>query len=487
MKEFPKNFYWGSASAACQMEGGWQEGGKGVSIADVTTSGTALQSRKITLEIDEDNHSYPSHVAVDFYHRYKEDIKLFAEMGLKIFRLSISWTRIFPTGKETEPNQEGIQFYKNVFKELKKYNIEPLVTIYHNDLPLEMTKEFNGFANRKSIDYFLKFCDVIFENYKNDVKYWILFNEINILTRPTGNWWHSGIIHEGTKDFANQVDDEQIRLQSLHYQLVAGAKAVILGKKINPEFQFGTMISYNTLYPLTSDPKDILLTYEQDQLFNKFCGDVRVFGKYPFYMKQYFKKNNLNIEITKEDEQDLKNGVVDLYTFSYYQSTCVTQRDEESLNITKGNNIFGIKNKYLETKGEWDWQIDPVGLRYTLNLIYDRYQIPIMIVENGLGFIDHPKFQSDGNILVEDDQRIEYQKLHIEQLRLAIDDGVDVIAYMSWAAIDIVSLGTGEFKKRYGYIYVDCDENGVGTLNRHKKKSFYWYQKLIKTNGKVLE
>lgn len=482
-REFPKDFLWGSASAACQMEGAWNIDGKGISIADVTTSGTAKLARKITLEID-DRYHYPSRTAVDFYHRYKEDIKLFAEMGFKIFRFSISWPRIFPTGWEEEPNQLGIDFYRNVINELKKYDIEPLVTMYHNDLPIEMTKRINGFASRESIDLFLKYSNVIFQEFKDDVKYWLLFNEVNILTRPTGNWWHSGIIHPGTTDFRNQVDDEKIRLQSLHHQLVAGARAIKLGKAINPDFKFGTMISHDTVYPLTSRPADILLAYEQDQLRNCFCSDVRIFGEYPFYMKRYLERKGIELDITSGDLDDLKSGTVDMYTFSYYQSTCVTT--EEIEDTVEGNNTRGVKNPYLQVAGEWNWQIDPEGLRYTLNKVYDRYHLPIMIVENGLGFVDNPIYNNDGTITIEDNQRIEYQKRHIEQLALAIDDGVNVIGYMSWAAIDIVSLGTGEFKKRYGYVFVDCDDEGNGSLNRHKKKSFEWYKKVIKTNGKEL-
>ena len=484
MKSFPSDFLWGSASAACQMEGAWDEGGKGISIADVTTSGTATQSRRITLDMNPQKYVYPSHTAVDFYHHYKEDIALFAELGLKIFRLSIAWSRIFPTGLEEKPNPEGIAFYRDVFHELHKHNIEPLVTIYHNDLPLALTKKFNGFADRRCIDAFLKYCNVIFEAYKNDVKYWLLFNEINILMRPSGNWWHSGIINSGTEFFRQQVDDEKLRLQSLHYEFVAGAKAVKLGKSINPNFVFGTMISHNTLYPYTCDPEDVLFTQSKDALDNNFCADVRIFGKYPYYAKRYMDRKGIQLDITEEDLKALETGTVDMYTFSYYQSACATEKKTGEL--VSGNNIQSVRNPYLQTKGDWNWQIDPVGLRFTLNKIYDRYHRPIMIVENGLGFVDVPVHHPDGTITVDDDQRISYQRQHIEQLRLAIDDGVPVLGYMTWAAIDIVSLGSGEFKKRYGYIYVDCDDQGKGSLKRYKKKSFNWYKHVIATNGEEL-
>ena len=353
MAGIPKNFYWGSATAACQLEGAWLEDGKGVSIADVTTSGTANQSRRITLEIDKGKYNYPSHNAVDFYHHYKEDIKMFSELGLKMFRLSISWPRIFPSGMDEEPNQKGIDFYKKVFNELHRYGIEPLVTIYHNDLPLELTKKFNGFADRRCIDYFLKYAETLFKAFKSDVKYWLLFNEINCLLRPTGNWWHSGIIHENTLFFKSQIDDEQIRLRSLHYQFVAGAKAVLLGKKINPEFKFGTMITHTTVYPLTCNPEDVLYTQQEDAIRNNFCADVRVFGEYPYYIKKYLEKKLMDIDITDEDLDCLKNGTVDMVTFSYYQSSCLTTQKEKD--YAAGNNVDAVKNPYLKSKGEWDW------------------------------------------------------------------------------------------------------------------------------------
>ena len=478
IKGFPNNFLWGGATAANQVEGAWNTDGKGPNLADAMVAGSNTTPRKITLEIDESKYYYPSHKAVDYYHHYKEDIALMAEMGLKIYRMSISWARIFPKGSEDEPNEEGLKFYDEIFKELKKYNIEPLVTIYHNEMPLNLVTEINGWADRKCIDYYVKFAEVIMNRYKDYVKYWIPINEINDLTTNVGNWNHGGILNEGTETFQDQKDDPNKRFAALHNQFVASAKTVMIGKKINPEFQFGTMICHITVYPLTCHPEDILLTQQEDQLRNRFSGDVQMKGKYPYYMKRYFERNNIHFEVQPEDEQILLEGHCDFYTFSYYMTNCITRQTDVAQ--VSGNIMGGAKNPYLKAT-EWNWQIDPVGLRYTLNHIYDRYNVPIMITENGLGAKD---ILEDGKI--HDDYRIEYYREHIKQMKLAIDDGVDLIGYTPWTAIDVISCSTGEMAKRYGYIYVDADDEGHGTYQRYKKDSFYWYQKVIATNGEDL-
>ena len=478
LKPFPQDFLWGAASAANQCEGAWNVEGKGVSISDVMTSGTHKSPRRITPTIDESKYFYPSHEAVDFYHRYKEDIALCAEMGFKIFRMSINWTRIFPQGNETVPNEAGLAFYDKVFAELKKYNIEPLVTIYHNENPFYLTGLCNGWQDRRCIDYYMNFCQVLFERYKDVVKYWIPFNEINCLTTKLGNWNHAGILHPGTEFFTDQVDEPSARFAALHHQFVASARAVKLGKSINPNFRFGTMICHITVYPLTCDPEDILLTQQEDMLRNCFSGDVQVKGIYPYYIRRYFERNGISFEITQQDLQDIKEGTVDFYTFSYYMSNCIT--GQKNAAQVSGNVMGGAKNPYLKAT-EWDWQIDPKGLRYTLNRVYDRYQVPIMVTENGLGARD---VVEDGKI--HDDYRIDYLRQHIEQMRLAIDDGVDLIGYTPWSTMDLVSVSTGEMAKRYGFIYVDRDDAGNGTQNRLKKDSFYWYQKVISSNGENL-
>lgn len=478
LKAFPQDFLWGAASAANQCEGAWNVEGKGVSISDVMTSGTHKSPRRITPTIDESKYFYPSHEAVDFYHRYKEDIALCAEMGFKIFRMSINWTRVFPQGNETVPNEAGLAFYDKVFAELKKYNIEPLVTIYHNENPFYLTGLCNGWQDRRCIDYYMNFCQVLFERYKDVVTYWIPFNEINCLTTKLGNWNHAGILHPGTEFFTDQVDEPSARFAALHHQFVASARAVKLGKSINPNFRFGTMICHITVYPLTCDPEDILLTQQEDMLRNCFSGDVQVKGIYPYYIRRYFERNGISFEITQQDLQDIKEGTVDFYSFSYYMSNCIT--GQKNAAQVSGNVMGGAKNPYLKAT-EWDWQIDPKGLRYTLNRVYDRYQVPIMVTENGLGARD---VVEDGKI--HDDYRIDYLRQHIEQMRLAIDDGVDLIGYTPWSTMDLVSVSTGEMAKRYGFIYVDRDDAGNGTQNRLKKDSFYWYQKVISSNGENL-
>lgn len=475
---FPDNFLWGGATAANQVEGAWDIDGKGPSLADAMAAGSHTTPRRITVDIDSNRHYYPSHEAVDFYHHYKEDIALMAEMGFKIFRMSINWSRIFPKGTEAEPNEAGLAFYDNVFAELKKYGIEPLVTIYHNEMPLNLVTEIGGWASRKSIDYYMHFAETIMRRYKDFVKYWIPFNEINDLTTEVGNWNHGGILNEGTEFFSNQVDDPDKRFQALHNQFVASAKTVILGKSINPDFQFGTMICHITVYPLTCKPEDVLLTQQEDQLRNCFSGDVQCKGKYPYYMQRYFERNHITLDIAPEDLELLKQGIVDFYSFSYYMTNCITAN--KSADQVSGNIMGGAKNPYLKAT-DWNWQIDPIGLRYTLNHVYDRYGLPIMITENGIGARD---VFEDGQI--HDPYRIEYIKEHIEQMRLAIDDGVDLIGYTPWTAIDVISCSTGEMAKRYGFIYVDRDDNGNGTNKRYRKDSFYWYKRVISSNGNEL-
>ena len=475
-----KDFLWGGATAANQFEGGWNVDGKGASTSDMLTAGTHTIPRKITKETI-DGLNYPSHEAIDFYHRYKEDIKLFAEMGFKVFRMSIAWTRIFPNGDDKEPNEAGLKFYDDVFDELKKYNIEPLVTISHYEMPFNLTKKYNGWASRNLIDFFINYCSVIFNRYKDKVKYWLTFNEINCGTMPMGGYLGLGILNEGTEDFLHQNDNKQIRFQALHHQFVASAKAVKLGHSINKDFKIGCMIAHMTTYPYTCNPDDILLAQKKNQLANDLCGDVQVRGEYPFFAKRYFEENNIVLDITEEDKKILKEGTVDYYTFSYYMSNCESASGDEDK--TSGNLLGGIKNPYLEAS-DWGWQIDPKGLRYTLNELYGRYNIPLMVVENGLGAFD--KVEEDGSI--NDDYRIEYIREHIKAMHDAIEiDGVELLGYTTWGCIDLVSASTGEMSKRYGFIYVDRDDEGNGTLERIKKKSFDWYKKVISSNGESLE
>jgi 6-phospho-beta-glucosidase len=476
----PRNFLWGGATAANQFEGGYSEGGKGLNTSDVMTGGTHTTQRRITPELEEGTY-YPSHEAIDFYHHYKEDIALFAEMGFKTFRMSINWSRIFQNGDDLEPNEDGLKFYDDVFAELKKYNIEPLVTISHYETPFGLTKKYNGWASREVIDCYVRYCETIFNRYKNVVKYWLTFNEINCLTMPFGAFMGGGIMPSGGELSFNKENDEmkQLRFQALHHQFVASAKAVKLGHEINKDFKIGCMIAYMTAYPLTCNPEDVLLAQEKDNLNNFLCSDVQVRGAYPGFAKRYFRDNNIEIKMEENDEKILREGCVDFYTFSYYMSNCVSA--DPNLEKTSGNILGGVKNPYLKAS-DWGWQIDPKGLRWSLNNIYNRYEIPLMVVENGLGAVD--KVEEDGAI--NDDYRIDYLRSHIEEMKEAVKDGVELIGYTPWGCIDLVSASTGEMKKRYGFIYVNKDNDGNGDLKRSRKKSFYWYKKVIESNGEEL-
>ena len=479
MSVFSDNFLWGGAVAANQCEGAWDVDGKGISASDVCTGGSHTRSKRITRTLEPDTF-YPSHEAIDFYHHYKEDIALFAEMGFKVFRFSIAWTRIFPTGMEEAPNEKGLAFYDRVIDECRSHNIEPLITISHYEMPFALTEKYNGWSSRECIDLFVRYAETLFKRYKGKVKYWLTFNEINAGTMPMGGFLSLGILNEGTTDFTNQVDNPQLRYQGLHHQFVASALAVKAGHEIDPDCKIGCMICHITTYPMTCNPDDILEAQKRNQILNQFCGDVQVRGEYPKFMDRYFKENGLEIKMKPGDLEIIKEGCVDYYTFSYYMSNCASA--DPDLEKTSGNLMGGAKNPYLESS-DWGWQIDPKGLRYTLNELYGRYQIPLMVVENGLGAYD--KKEEDGSI--QDDYRISYLKKHIEQMREAVADGVDLMGYTPWGCIDLVSASTGEMAKRYGFIFVEKYDDGTGDLSRKKKKSFDWFKKVIETNGEVLD
>lgn len=491
--QFPKDFLWGGAIAANQAEGAYNEGGRGLVQTDVTTGGSVNSPRYATY-IDKDgkpgklasmghtaklpegarfaileDEYYPNHEAVDFYHRYKEDIKLFAEMGYSIFRLSISWARIFPNGNDAEPNQEGLDFYRSVFEECRKYNIEPLVSIWHFDTPLALEEEFGGWTNRKLIDFYVTYAETIFKEYKGLVKYWLTFNEINNTVMFLDMFG------------GNATDKEyQEAYQHLHHQFVASAKAVHIGHQIDPDYQIGNMICGITFYPATCDPADILATEHKWQQGIYYCGDVQAKGKYGTYAQRLWNEHHVELDIRDEDIAILEEGKVDFYSFSYYMSNNITTH--EVTDKVSGNFSAGVRNEYL-TYSDWGWAQDPTGLQYYLEKIYDRYQIPLMVVENGLGAFD--TVEEDGSI--HDDYRIDYHRAHVKAMSDAIANGVDLIAYTTWGCIDIVSAGTGEMRKRYGFIYVDKDDQGNGTFERRPKDSFYWYKKVISSNGQDLD
>ena len=468
---FPDGFLWGGATAANQYEGGWDEGGRGPSIDDVFTGGSVNTPRRITIPAQPDAF-YPNHEATDFYHHWKEDIALFAEMGFKVYRMSISWSRIFPRGDEEQPNEEGLAFYDQVFDELAKYGIEPLVTLSHYENPLYLTTQYGGWKNRKLVDFFVHYAKTVMERYKGKVRRWLTFNEINMLSVPFGTFIAGGMLPETTT--------EQDRWQAMHHQLAASAQAVRLGHQIDPDNRLGCMIAYMCVYPRTCAPEDQLTQLSMDRLHNLLAGDVHVRGAYPSYARRLLAEKGVTLNITPQDEVDLREGTVDFYTFSYYDSRCVGTKQEGDPSTGNGA-LGGIRNPYLPVT-EWGWQIDPQGLRWVLNHLYDRYQIPLMVVENGLGAMD--TMGADGTI--HDPYRIDYLRAHIQAMAEAVADGVDLQGYTPWGCIDLVSASTGEMRKRYGMIYVDKHDDGSGDLSRHRKASFYWYQKVIATNGQDL-
>lgn len=479
MSVLREDFLWGGATAANQYEGAWDVDGKGPSISDMCTNGSHTTPKRVT-PVFEEGTLYPSREATDFYHHYKEDIALAAEMGFKCFRMSINWTRIFPTGMEQEPLEAGLAFYDNVFDELKKYGIEPLVTISHYEIPYALVEKYNGWYSREVIDCFVRYCEVIFERYQNKVKYWLTFNEINSGTMPMGAILSLGCV-KGYAGPVNQVPDEkQIRFQALHHQFIASAKVIKLAHEKYPQYRLGCMCLFATKYPHTCSPDDVLKCQQEMRRMNWFTSDVHVRGEYPSYMNRFFAENGIVIEKEPGDDTILKEGTVDFYTFSYYMSGCESA-DPQELSRVGGNLVGGVANPYLKAS-DWGWPIDPKGLRYTLNEIYDRYQIPLMVVENGLGAFD--KLEEDGSI--HDSYRIDYLRQHIEQMEEAVKDGVDLMGYTPWGWIDVVSASTGEMAKRYGFVYVDKYDDGTGGLGRRKKDSFFWYKKVIASNGEDL-
>lgn len=466
---FPENFLWGGATAANQCEGAYNEDGKGLSIQDVLPKGFKV----ITDAPTSDNLKLRG---IDYYHHYKEDIKMFAEMGFKVYRFSIAWTRIYPTGEEETPNEAGLKFYDQVIDECLKYGIEPLVTISHYETPLALAKKYNGWSDRRLIDLYVKYCQTLFERYKGKVKYWITFNEIN------------SIIHQPFMSGAILTPKEQLTQQDLyqaiHHELVASARAVKLAHEMMPDAMIGCMILAVTIYPLTSNPYDIIEVMKLERDTYLFA-DVQVRGEYPTYAKRIFEEKNIHLNITDQDKEDLKN-VVDFVSFSYYSSNCASA-DPTKGEPTGSNMTTNLKRNPYSKVSEWGWQIDPQGLRYTLNRFYDRYQKPLFIVENGLGANDELIMKEDGTYTVNDDYRIKYMNDHLMQVSEAIKDGVEVMGYTAWGCIDLVSCSTAEMKKRYGFIYVDLDNDGNGTMNRYKKKSFNWYKEVIATNGESLK
>lgn len=472
---FPKSFLWGGATAANQCEGGFNLDGRGLANVDFCPSGEdrgkVICGELKMLDFDE-NHYYPAKKGIDFYHHYKEDIRLFAEMGFKVYRMSIAWSRIFPLGDEEVPNEKGLVFYENIFKECHKYGIEPLVTITHFDCPVHLIKKYGGWRNKILIKFYERLCTTLFTRYKDLVKYWLTFNEINMIL-------HAPFLAAGIY-FEEEEDREKIKYQAAHNELVASALATKIAHSINPENKIGCMFAAGSVYPYSCNPKDVWKALCVDRE-NYFFVDVQAFGKYPNYAINYLKSKGYTPEMTEEELSILENNTVDFISFSYYNSRCAVDNSKD-IETAEGNIFVSAKNPYL-TYSQWGWPIDPLGLRITLNEVYDRYRKPLFIVENGLGAVDTVE---EGNI-INDDYRIDYLKKHILAMKDAVEiDGVELLGYTTWAPIDLVSAGSGQMKKRYGFIYVDLDDNGNGSFKRIKKKSFDWYKDVISSNGENL-
>lgn len=476
---FPKNFLWGGAIAANQAEGAYLEDGKGLCVADILKvqdsgdlkkkSNKETTSKDIEYALNDKDGYYPKRYGIDFYHTYKQDLQMLAETGMNSFRTSIHWSRIFPNGDELEPNEKGLKFYDNLIDEMLKNGMEPVITLSHYEMPLNIATKYNGWFNRKTIDLFVRYCEIVFERYKDKVTYWIVVNQINLIHHESFN--HLGIP-------ADKVDNLiEAKYQGIHNECTASAIVTKVGHEINPNFQIGMMVYDGLSEPLTCKPADVLANMKRNQM-EYFFSDLLIRGEYPGYALRFFKEHNILIDIHPDDEVVLKENPADFLAISYYYSTCASA---ESVDTDDINDDGAMSNPYIDAS-EWGWGIDPLGLRTVLNYYYDRYQKPIMIAENGYGTFD--EISEDGEIY--DEQRISYLRQHIEQMKQAIMDGVEIIGYYPWGPIDIISCSSSEMSKRYGFIYVDQDDYGIGSKQRKKKASFYWYQKVIETNGEVL-
>lgn len=480
-RAFPKDFLWGGATAGSQYEGGYGLGGKGSSTSDIeyfqpsevrkTLKEKRVPTREDVLKsMDDTLNYYPKRFGSDFYHRVDEDIELMAELGFKAYRMSLSWPRIFPKGDEENPNKEGLRFYEHIFKKLREKHIQPVVTLSHFEFPIHLALEYDGWINRKTIGFFERYVKTVFERYKDYVKYWITFNEINILN-------YSGFLSAGiTSDSVH--DSKAGYYQAAHHQFIGSALAVKWCHEIIPDAKIGAMLSRRYTYPKTSKPEDVYENYRSSQL-TQFYSDVQVRGEYPRYMNRHFDELGISIKVEEGDLDLIKNNTVDFLSISYYSTGVVSAVPEDD--FVAGNLAPSERNSFLE-QTEWGWQIDDIGLRTCLNDLYDRYRVPIFIVENGLGAVDI--VEEDGSI--NDEYRIHYLKRHIQQVQEAILDGVEVMGYTIWGWIDLVSLTTSQMEKRYGLVYVDADDYGQGTYDRSRKKSFDWYKGVIESNGKVL-
>lgn len=480
---FPKGFLWGGALASSQLEGGWQEDGKLPSIQDYVCGCQAGGERMFSAVLHPEAY-YPSHTAVDFYHHVDEDLELLAGMGFTCLRLSLAWTRFFKDDACAVPNEAGIAFYDHIFDECARLGMEPIVTINHFDMPMGIACKNQGFLSRDTVDVYMLFAELALRRFRGKVRYWLPFNEINFGMIPLGAFKAQGIIPPNvaasdgwcaSHAFPVSLQD---RMQALHHQFVASALVLKLAHEIDSKNRVGCMIGYVTQYPLTCDPGDMLACQENDRLINKFSGDVLVRGAYPSYIRAWLREQGVKIDERPGDAELIAEHTVDFYAFSYYMSNCISKKFVGDR--VDGNLIGGLKNPHLKSS-EWGWQVDPQGLRYTIHELEDRYGIPLMVVENGLGARD--VVHEDG---IHDQYRIDYLREHIKQMRQAIDEGSDLIGYTAWSPIDSVSASTGQMSKRYGMVYVNRDDEGNGDLRRIPKDSYAWYRDCITSNGAVL-
>jgi len=471
--KFPQGFMWGGATAANQVEGAYDQDGKGLSIVDAIPGGKdrlkIVSSPEFDFTLDPANHTYPNHKGIDHYHRFQEDIALFAEMGFKCYRFSIAWTRIYPNGVEQEPEEAGLKHYDQVIDACIAHGIEPVITISHYEMPLHLATAFGGWKNRELIGHFERFARTVLTRYGHKVKYWMTFNEINSAA-------HFPIMSQGLTVKTGALE-AQAKFQAWHNQFVASSLAVKIAHETNAQIQIGCMILFATNYAYDCNPVNQLETLKETQAFNFYCADVQAGGKYPYYAKSLWQSQGVELDIQPGDVELIKEHTVDYIGFSYYMSSTINKTNPDAV-TAQGNLLGGARNPFLEAS-DWGWEIDPVGLRIALNQLYDRYEKPLFIVENGLGAVDKP----DENHYIADDYRINYLRQHIQAMAEAIEDGVELMGYTPWGCIDLVSMSTGEMSKRYGLIYVDLDDKISGTGNRYRKKSFHWYQKVIGTNG----
>ena len=485
----PKTFLWGGATAANQVEGGWKEGGKGWSVCDIAThkpdvavSDYKKHNTYSTQDIleamkDMDDTKFPKRHGSDFYHHYKEDIALMAEMGFRVYRFSIAWTRIYPNGNEETPNEAGLKFYDDVINELVKHHIEPLITISHYEPPLYLALHQHGWYNRKTIDHFLRFVQTIADRYCDRVKYWLTFNEVDSMSR------HPLTTGALIMDQWPESEHQHVLVQAMHHQLVASALATKILHEKREDVMVGCMLTKVTSYPYTPKPEDVLLAQHRERTVMLYS-DIQARGYYPKWHLDDLKKQGIQLDMAMGDEEILRQYPCDFISFSYYSSSCAST--DSNVPTAVGNIYKGVRNPYLKVS-DWGWACDPIGLRKSLIDLYDRYQKPLFIVENGLGAKDEV-IEVNGEKTVDDDYRIDYLRDHIEQLEKAVvEDGVDLLGYTTWGCIDLVSASTNQMSKRYGFIYVDCDDYGQGTYDRYKKKSFYWYKHVIETDGEALD